>query len=1080
VPEIKCFTALQHCPTHLSELEASLDAPAVSPHKINSRGPIKSAHTLHKEAILFNSHHPEEKKGPEDKLVPGLELLPIHLESAVWLYERAAAERLENPLADVTATFYEYQLAAEAGSLSAHYYLGCCYETGRGVVANPSYALRCFQEARGHHPKAEAAYQRLLSTSPLALRPVSSVPTLKTAEFKRTVQNKLGEGGQGAIYQDQLQGEAVIIKYFFSVPITDIQRQVAHLVEAKTNHSAYLMQIKAVCLQPLCVVLEYMPGKNLKDFLKAYPDMTWLRRYRLAHDIIQGLAYLHQQSLLHRDLKSANIMVMEQPRIHTKLCDFDSIKKVQAGETGSTGDKATPPYSDPEFVCAMYSKSPMSYAWPHDIYSLGWVLWELATGEGACPVQIHENVIYTLKKDERLIDTIPNHCPAHFAQLIRDCWGYPSALRPSATKLAQQIVFLLQTERQTFANQPDEKGHTPLMKAIFSGKAGRVATLLDCKASVDQTGTGNLTPLLLAVQQDKRACRLTQVLLDVKADFASVERRLKMLSQAVWGGDEKETNQFLEEGFSPHTEIIDSETGYSVSLLYAAAKAGHRLIIKRLLEHSANIHRGKKDGATPLYGAAVNGQIETAKLLLDSKAAVDKARIDGWTPLLIAVQNDHTDTAKLLLDSKAEVNKAKTDGATPLFVAAEKGQTETAKLLLDSKAEIDKARTDGAMPLLIAVEKGQTETAKLLLDSKAAVDQAMNDGATPLFISAQKGQTDTTKLLLESKAEVNKAKTDGATPLLIAAQNGQTSTAKFLLESKAEVDKAMSDGRAPLYIAALQGHIEIAKLLLDSKAAVDKAMTGSWTPLMEAAENGYTKIAKLLLDAKAGVDKADSKGQTSLIFAAHKGQTETARLLLDSKAEVDKARIDGVTPLYLAAANGHTGTAQLLLDSKAEIDKAMNNGATPLYKAAANGQTETAKLLLDSKAAVGQAMNDGATPLLIAAYKGHTDTAKLLLDSKAEVDQAVTNGETPLYVAAQEGQTKVAKLLLEANANVNKKPGWIFGCTSLEIAEEKGHTSVAEAIKQWSQYGRFFPPVTMAPVLTSEMEKIVKENKYTA
>jgi serine/threonine protein kinase len=360
----------------------------------------------------------------------------------------------------------------------------------------------------------------LFSTATVTRTPVSSIPILERGEFKKLESKKLGGGGQGDVYQDEWLGEIVAVKYF-SVPIADVQQQVKHLEEAKTNQSNYLMQIKAICLAPPCAVLEYVPGRNLTDFLKVYSSMNWLRRYRLAHDIIQGLAYLHEHGLLYRDLKSANVIVVEKPRLHTKLCDFDSLKKTQAAETGSTCDKTTIGYLDPVFLQAMMSGPRISYAQHHDMYSLGWILWELATGNSPplFPMPIQDEVVYTLKKDEKLIDTIPQGCPPDFAQCIRDCWSYPSASRPQAAELAQRMTALLRVEQQRWANKPNEKGHPPLMQAICHGKIGKVATLIDCKAEVNHVDSSGWTPLFWAEHCGKKqANRMTQLLLEAKAD----------------------------------------------------------------------------------------------------------------------------------------------------------------------------------------------------------------------------------------------------------------------------------------------------------------------------------------------------------------------------------------------------------------------------------------------------------------------------------------------------------------------------------------------------------------------------------
>ena len=243
---------------------------------------------------------------------------------------------LGKPLIDLTKdagrTFRVYKLLAGAGNRSAYYRLGVFYQTGYGVEKSLPHARDCFKLAQDHHPKASSAYKSLLPISP-----PPDIPTLKTWEFKSNIPFKshsdvfLGMGLQGCVCRDKWQKEEVVaVKYFSGL---DRRRKSSWvLTDAKTNQSDYLMQVKALCLKPPCLVLEYMPGKNLTAFLKAYSDITWLSRYRIAHDIIQGVAYLHKHGLLHCDLKGNNIMVMEWPCLHAKLFDFDSLVKAPPAE----------------------------------------------------------------------------------------------------------------------------------------------------------------------------------------------------------------------------------------------------------------------------------------------------------------------------------------------------------------------------------------------------------------------------------------------------------------------------------------------------------------------------------------------------------------------------------------------------------------------------------------------------------------------------------------------------------------------------------------------------------------------------
>jgi ankyrin repeat protein len=113
--------------------------------------------------------------------------------------------------------------------------------------------------------------------------------------------------------------------------------------------------------------------------------------------------------------------------------------------------------------------------------------------------------------------------------------------------------------------------------------------------------------------------------------------------------------------------------------------------------------------------------------------------------------------------------------------------------------------------------------------------------------------------------------------------------------------------------------------------------------------------------------------------------------------------------------------------------------------AAAKGHLAVMRLLLKNGAAVDATSNSGGTPLILAAGNSDLDVVKLLLEKGAAIEARNKEGFTPLMSAVQAGQLEVVRLLLEKGASLDAK---VRGRTSLQIAEEQGHTQIAELLRK--------------------------------
>lgn len=148
----------------------------------------------------------------------------------------------------------------------------------------------------------------------------------------------------------------------------------------------FVLQFIAACRKPpvYCIITEYMSQGTLRMYLnKKEPySLSTETILRLALDISRGMEYLHSQGVIHRDLKSNNLLLNDDMRV--KVADFGtSCLETQCQET--KGNKGTYRWMAPEMI----KEKP--YARKVDVYSFGIVLWELTTAllpfQGMTPVQ---------------------------------------------------------------------------------------------------------------------------------------------------------------------------------------------------------------------------------------------------------------------------------------------------------------------------------------------------------------------------------------------------------------------------------------------------------------------------------------------------------------------------------------------------------------------------------------------------------------------------------------------------------------------------------------------------------------------
>jgi len=182
----------------------------------------------------------------------------------------------------------------------------------------------------------------------------------------------------------------------------------------------------------LFIYLEYIPGGSIKYLLNKYGTFNCKIIKIYLKQIIAGLEYLHSKGVVHRDIKSANILVDLKGNI--KLSDFGvsgqiSIKKNE-GESGFLESlKGTLLWMAPEVICQT------KYGKKADIWSLGCTLLEMSTGVPPWgKIENQMQAILLIGKSNENPD-IPNNLDKDLIDFLRKCFIRNPKERPSATDL---------------------------------------------------------------------------------------------------------------------------------------------------------------------------------------------------------------------------------------------------------------------------------------------------------------------------------------------------------------------------------------------------------------------------------------------------------------------------------------------------------------------------------------------------------------------------------------------------------------------------------------------------------------------
>ncbi|XP_024975106.1 serine/threonine-protein kinase STY13-like [Cynara cardunculus var. scolymus] len=181
-----------------------------------------------------------------------------------------------------------------------------------------------------------------------------------------------------------------------------------------------------------CVVVEYLPGGTLKKYLirNCRKKLSFKIVVQLALDLSRGLSYLHSKKIVHRDVKTEN-MLLDLNRT-LKIADFGVARVEAQNPRDMTGETGTLGYMAPEVLDGK------PYNRKCDVYSFGICLWEVYCCDMPYADLSFAEVSSAVVR-QNLRPDIPKCCPSSFASILKKCWDANPDKRPEMDEVVRLL-----------------------------------------------------------------------------------------------------------------------------------------------------------------------------------------------------------------------------------------------------------------------------------------------------------------------------------------------------------------------------------------------------------------------------------------------------------------------------------------------------------------------------------------------------------------------------------------------------------------------------------------------------------------
>ncbi|NXR89430.1 M3K19 kinase, partial [Hypocryptadius cinnamomeus] len=252
----------------------------------------------------------------------------------------------------------------------------------------------------------------------------------------------LGKGAYGTVFcgltsQGQLIAVKQVVLDTSDQLTTEKEYQKFHdeVDLLKTLKHVNIVTYLGTCLQDniLSIFMEFVPGGSISSILNRFGPLPEVVLCKYTKQILQGVAYLHDNCVVHRDIKGNNVMLM--PTGVIKLIDFGCARRLAWASLSGTRSEllrsvhGTPYWMAPEVI------NDSGYGRKSDIWSVGCTVFEMATGKPPLASMDRVAAMFYIGAHRGLMPALPDRFSSAAVEFVHACLTRDQHERPSALQL---------------------------------------------------------------------------------------------------------------------------------------------------------------------------------------------------------------------------------------------------------------------------------------------------------------------------------------------------------------------------------------------------------------------------------------------------------------------------------------------------------------------------------------------------------------------------------------------------------------------------------------------------------------------